>query len=252
MDCVTRPSTARSRYAARRSCDCGPPRSSAAARSEMSCIAPTSGPGACCTGPTDRARPSRPGCRRFRWFRVRKLCGPQVLSDPPLGPARGPARGARRAVRITTADLHETIGSSTGGSRIMAGDPDERPRRYRVLSSRPRSWHRWQRAVRGGLLARGDRPDASTRPLSRAARACPEPARRARLRRPRTRRRRESSGMSLRDLPPPGRRADGGGRRDLPVPGRPPRPRARPGLIFRPRPGRAAGPSPAASRTRGG
>jgi hypothetical protein len=104
-----------------------------AARFEMSCTAPDLRTWSVLQLSTDEA-PAVPSWvpRVQHGFLVRKLYGPQVLLDPRSArPAdRIEALGAQ--IRISTDPLHETI-LIDRRAVIMAGDPDERPRRYRVL-----------------------------------------------------------------------------------------------------------------------
>jgi DNA-binding NarL/FixJ family response regulator len=67
-------------------------------------------------------------------FRTRKLYSPSVLLDPRAAAhvERLEAYGAE--IRITTAPLHETM-LVDRRAVIMAGDPAERPRRYRVVTA---------------------------------------------------------------------------------------------------------------------
>jgi hypothetical protein len=104
-----------------------------AARFEMSCTAPDLRTWSVLHLSTDEA-PAVPSWvpRVPHGFRVRKLYSPQVLLDPRSAryADRIEALGAR--IRITADPLHETILIDRRAA-IMAGDPDERPRRYRVL-----------------------------------------------------------------------------------------------------------------------
>lgn len=107
----------------------------AAARTEMSCAAPdlhTWGP----LYVSDAAAPAVPS-----WvpavpsgFVVRKLYHPAVLLDPASSGHVDRLEGFGAAVRITTAALRETILVDRRVA-ILAGDPAERPRRYRVVSA---------------------------------------------------------------------------------------------------------------------
>ena len=106
-----------------------------AARSEMACTAPDLRTWSV-LHESSAAAPAVPSWvpRVPGGFRVRKLYSPAVLLDPRSGPhvRQLEALGAR--IRITTAPLHETI-LIDRRVVIMAGDPEERPRRYRVVSA---------------------------------------------------------------------------------------------------------------------
>ena len=104
-----------------------------AARFEMSCTAPDLRTWSGLHLSTDEA-PAVPSWvpRVPHGFRVRKLYGPQVLLDPRSARHADQIEALGARIRITTDPLHETI-LIDRRAVIMAGDPDERPRRYRVL-----------------------------------------------------------------------------------------------------------------------
>ena len=211
----------------------------AAARSEMSCTAPDLRTWSVLHR-SDAAAPAVPSWvpKVSAGFRTRKLYRPQVLLDPRAAEHVDRLEAYGATVRITTADLHETMIVDRRFA-IMAGDPDERPRRYRVISA-PRSCRASARCSRRpGVRGPSGR---STRPPSAALFA-------AELLDAGVQGRGGGAGARhvAADVPPAGRRADGGGRADVPVPGRPPRPRARPDLsVHTAAPGRTVtGASPA-------
>lgn len=67
-------------------------------------------------------------------FRTRKLYSPAVLLDPAAARHVDQLAAYGAEIRITTAPLHETM-LVDRRAVIMAGDPDERPRRYRVVTA---------------------------------------------------------------------------------------------------------------------
>jgi hypothetical protein len=107
----------------------------AGARSEMSCTAPDLRTWAVLHR-SDAAAPAVPSWvpKVSAGFRTRKLYRPQVLLDPRAAEHVDRLEAYGATVRITTADLHETMIVDQRFA-IMAGDPDERPRRYRVVSA---------------------------------------------------------------------------------------------------------------------
>jgi hypothetical protein len=103
----------------------------AAVRSSMACTAPDLGTWAVLheTSPAAPAVPS--------WaagIAVRKLYSPGVLLDPPSAAHVRQIEASGAEVRISTAPLTETMLLDRRVA-IMAGDPAERPRRYRVVSA---------------------------------------------------------------------------------------------------------------------
>lgn len=107
----------------------------ASARTEMSCAAPdlrTWG-GLHVSDPAAPAVPSW-GPAVAAGFVVRKLYTPAVLLDPRSSAHVDRMEELGASVRITTAVLRETILVDRRVT-ILAGDPDERPRRYRVVSA---------------------------------------------------------------------------------------------------------------------
>ncbi|HEV7656696.1 MAG TPA: hypothetical protein VGP36_18430 [Mycobacteriales bacterium] len=107
----------------------------AAARFEMSCAAPDLRTWAV-LHVSDAAAPAVPSWvpKVAGGFRSRKLYRPQVLVDPRAAEHVHQLEAYGATIRITTADLHETM-IVDRRFVIMAGDPDERPRRYRVVSA---------------------------------------------------------------------------------------------------------------------
>ena len=107
----------------------------AAARSEMVCTAPDLRTWAV-LHVSDAAAPAvRSWVPRVPdGFRVRKLYRPQVLVDPRAADHIRQLEAYGAAIRITTSDLNETMIVDRRVA-IMAGDPEERPRRYRVVSA---------------------------------------------------------------------------------------------------------------------
>jgi DNA-binding NarL/FixJ family response regulator len=107
----------------------------ATARSEMSCTAPDLRTWAVLHESTPAAPavpswvPQVPG-----GFTVRKLYGPAVLVDPRSEPLVRRLEALGATIRISTAALPETI-LIDRRVVITAGDPDERPRRYRVVTA---------------------------------------------------------------------------------------------------------------------
>jgi DNA-binding NarL/FixJ family response regulator len=67
-------------------------------------------------------------------FTSRKLYSPAVLLDPRSAPHVDQLEALGAEIRITTDRLNETMLVDRRVA-IMAGDPDERPRRYRVVSA---------------------------------------------------------------------------------------------------------------------
>jgi hypothetical protein len=67
-------------------------------------------------------------------FRTRKLYGPGVLLDPAAARQVDRMQEWGAEVRVTTAPLHETMLVDRRVA-IMAGDPDQHPRRYRVVTA---------------------------------------------------------------------------------------------------------------------
>lgn len=107
----------------------------ASARTEMSCAAPdlrTWGP----LYVSDDDAPAVPSWvpRVPAGFVVRKLYHPAVLLDPRASGHVDRLEELGASVRITTAALRETILVDRRVT-ILAGDPAERPRRYRVVSA---------------------------------------------------------------------------------------------------------------------
>lgn len=107
----------------------------AAAREEMSCTAPDLRTWAA-LHESDGAAPAVPSWvpRVPAGFRVRKLYGPAVLVDPRSAALVDRLESLGASIRITTDPLHETV-LVDRRVVIMAGDPTERPRRYRVVSA---------------------------------------------------------------------------------------------------------------------
>jgi DNA-binding NarL/FixJ family response regulator len=105
------------------------------ARSEMWCTAPDLRTWAVMHQGTPAA-PAVPSWvpRAPHGFRVRKLYSPAVLVDPRAEPLVRRLESFGATIRISTAALPETI-LIDRRVVIMAGDPDERPRRYRVVSA---------------------------------------------------------------------------------------------------------------------
>jgi DNA-binding NarL/FixJ family response regulator len=107
----------------------------ATARTEMSCVAPDLRTWAVLheSSPAAPAVPSWvprvPG-----GFTVRKLYGPAVLVDPRAEPLVRRLESFGATIRISMAALPETI-LIDRRVVITAGDPDERPRRYRVVTA---------------------------------------------------------------------------------------------------------------------
>lgn len=107
----------------------------AAAREEMSCTAPDLRTWAA-LHESGGAAPAVPSWvpRVPAGFRVRKLYGPAVLVDPRSAALVDRLESLGASIRITTDPLHETV-LVDRRVVIMAGDPTERPRRYRVVSA---------------------------------------------------------------------------------------------------------------------
>lgn len=107
----------------------------AAAREEMSCTAPDLRTWAA-LHESDATAPAVPSWvpRVPAGFRVRKLYAPAVLVDPRSAALVHRLESLGASVRITTDPLHETV-LVDRRVVIMAGDPTERPRRYRVVSA---------------------------------------------------------------------------------------------------------------------
>jgi DNA-binding NarL/FixJ family response regulator len=105
------------------------------ARTEMSCTAPDLRTWAVLHRDTEAA-PAVPSWvpRVPDGFRVRKLYSPAVLVDPRSEPLVRQLESLGATIRITTAALPETI-LIDRRVVITAGDPDERPRRYRVVTA---------------------------------------------------------------------------------------------------------------------
>ena len=103
-----------------------------AARFEMSCTAPDLRTWSVLHLSTDA--PAVPSWvpRVPHGFRVRKLYSPAVVLDPRSTRHADQIEALGARIRITTDPLHETI-LVDRRAVIMAGDPEERPRRYRVL-----------------------------------------------------------------------------------------------------------------------
>jgi DNA-binding NarL/FixJ family response regulator len=103
------------------------------ARFEMSCTAPDLRTWSVLHLSTDEA-PAVPSWvpRVPHGFRVRKLYSPAVLLDPRSARHADQIEALGARIRITTDPLHETV-LVDRRAVIMAGDPEERPRRYRVL-----------------------------------------------------------------------------------------------------------------------
>ena len=161
-----------------------------AARFEMSCTAPDLRTWSVLHLSTDEA-PAVPSWvpRVPHGFRVRKLYSPQVVLDPRSARHADQIEALGARIRISTDPLHETI-LIDRRAVIMAGDPDERPRCYRVLFA-PEVVHSvaalfdaaWRKATDRSVY------EASLTGLRALARACSTRSRPA----PRTRRRRGSS-----------------------------------------------------------
>ena len=107
----------------------------AAAREEMSCTAPDLRTWAALHR-SDAAAPAVPTWipRVPAGFTVRKLYAPAVLVDPRSAEVVHRLESYGASVRITTDPLHETV-LVDRRVVIMAGDADEHPRRYRVVSA---------------------------------------------------------------------------------------------------------------------
>jgi DNA-binding NarL/FixJ family response regulator len=107
----------------------------ATARTEMSCVSPDLRTWAVLHESTAGA-PAVPSWvpRVPGGFTVRKLYSPAVLVDPRAEPLVRRLESLGATIRISTAALPETI-LIDRRVVIMAGDPDERPRRYRVVSA---------------------------------------------------------------------------------------------------------------------
>lgn len=107
----------------------------ATARTEMSCASPDLRTWAVMHESTAEA-PAVPSWvpRVPGGFIVRKLYGPAVLVDPRSEPLVRRLESLGATIRITTAPLPETI-LIDRRVVITAGDPDERPRRYRVVTA---------------------------------------------------------------------------------------------------------------------
>jgi DNA-binding NarL/FixJ family response regulator len=105
------------------------------ARQEMSCTAPDLRTWAA-LHQSDAAAPAVPSWvpKVAGGLRVRKLYAPAVLVDARAAEHVKRLEDYGATVRITTAALRETI-LVDRQAVIMAGDPEERPRRYRVVSA---------------------------------------------------------------------------------------------------------------------